>query len=98
MGYINNFVGGGNFKIAPGSDASIVVFVSAGGSFSMNGTPEFKGAIYAPEASVDLQGNVSFTGSIVANTITGGGNVTVTYSPINTSNLPIPLYSRGVWR
>jgi len=96
--FVNNFKGGGNFRIAPGADATIVVFVKAGGSFNMNGTPKFMGAIYAPEASVDLRGNVSYTGSIVANTITGAGNVTVTYSPINTSNLPIPLYSRGVWR
>lgn len=96
--YVNRFEGGGNFKIAPGSDATIVVFVKAGGSFNMNGTPEFRGVIYAPDASVDLRGNVSFTGSIVANSITGVGNVTVTYEKFNTSNLPIPLYRRGVWR
>lgn len=96
--FVNNFEGGGNFKIAPGADATIVVFVKAGGSFNMNGTPEFMGAIYAPEAPVNLQGNVSFTGSIIADTITGGGNVTVTYRSLDTSELPILLFRRGRWR
>lgn len=96
--FVNSFRGGGNFRIAPGSNATIVVFVKAGGSFNMNGTPEFRGIIYAPDALVNLSGNSSFTGSIVADTFTGGGNITLTYAGLNTSNLPIPLYRRGVWR
>lgn len=96
--YVDTFEGGGNFQTSPGSDASIMTFVSNGGTFNMNGTPEYTGGIYAPQATVNLQGNVSYTGSIVADSILGGGNATVTYKALNTSDLPIPLYLKGVWR
>ena len=41
----------------------------------MGGTPTFEGAIYAPYADVNLSGTVNFTGMIIGETITGGGDI-----------------------
>lgn len=98
--FTDNYLGGGNFTMNPDPDSnvSLVVFVSPGGLFNMNGTPNFSGAVYAPEATVHFSGVTTLTGSVIADDITGGGKITVIYEDINSDGLPINTFTMGTWQ
>jgi hypothetical protein len=89
--YVNNYVGGGTFQLAPDSNVQVNVFVTEGGSFDLAGTPNFKGSIYAPHASAVLFGNSTVTGWVIAEHVEGGGNIRLHYSPVQMAETSIDL-------
>ncbi|EEG78385.1 pilus assembly PilX N-terminal domain-containing protein [Dethiobacter alkaliphilus] len=79
--YLDNFTGGGTFAV--NDEVDIFYYVTPGGVFDMSGTPNLFGAIHAPDADVKIAGNVSVTGSVIANKITGQGSFTVVYQELD---------------
>jgi len=100
MLYVQNYTGGGNFQLNPDSDVSVNVFVMEGGIFDLAGTPNFKGAIYAPDAAAVLFGNTSVTGWVIADEAEIGGNMRLYYSPIELGavGLDLTFYRLDKWR
>jgi Tfp pilus assembly protein PilX len=72
----------GNGIVNGGGLASNLSIYATGGStqtVDLEGNPTFYGTVYAPDAAVTLKGSATYVGSIVGNTITANGDVTVYY-------------------
>ncbi len=80
------FEGRSDFVIDNDTDTHVNVYVLEDAEFKLAGTPNFTGAVYAPDATVSLSGNSSVFGWIIANTIVGSGGVNINYVPIDLVN------------
>lgn len=85
--YVNQWKSGGNFEIDHAEyDVHVNVFVydePEEGLFKLHGTPNFYGAIYAPNATFDQKGSGkgSLTGWVIANEFSGGAGMELYFYP-----------------
>lgn len=85
--YAKDFTATGNFNLDP-NNVTVNIYILEGGELSLSGSPNFRGAIYAPDATVNLDGGGSsskggsINGWIVAGIYTGGANTTINYENI----------------
>jgi len=77
------FEGRSDFVIDNDTNTYVNVYVLENAEFKLAGTPNFTGAVYAPDATVSLSGNSSVFGWIIANIIVGNGGVDINYVPID---------------
>jgi hypothetical protein len=76
-------------KISGNSSFSGHIFTGASIDFKVNGTAEYHGLVYAPEADIRANGNPDIYGIIVGNSIDFNGNkMNVIYKKIMKSSLP----------
>lgn len=66
---------------------SFMVLMPSDGAYDVS---RFRGLLYAPGASVSIQGNNAFTGAMVAGTVVNNGKTDITY--VNDANLITPSY------
>ncbi len=64
---------GGTGVVNPGSAQDLRVYSSGVGEIEVHGTAEFRGAIYAPLAEVDLQGTDNIIGAVRGGHVESGG-------------------------
>jgi hypothetical protein len=86
--YVDNFEGSGNFNYSA-SPVSLIIIVKAGGVFSLSDTPNFIGAVYAPQSEINLNGNLNFTGAIIGGEVNIVGNTLLEYKEIDSEAVPI---------
>lgn len=84
------YYGRGTFKVDPDSDANTIVFVGADGSFDLSGNTNFDGAVYAPDATVSISGNVTVNGWIIGSGVELDGNSKMQYD--STVSFPPGLF------
>ena len=80
---------GGNGIANPGFNSSLIEFQYSGaGLINLHGNGATSAVIYAPNATVDLKGNGTVYGSVIAAQINGiGGPVTIHYDRALAANL-----------
>ncbi len=94
------FEGRSDFVVDSDSDVNVNVYILEGGEFKLAGTPNFTGSVYAPDADVELSGNSTVNGWVVADNIYGKGGVDINYVPheIAETSMNINIFSIKKWR
>lgn len=84
---------------APPTAASLRISSASPGDLNLSGTSDFYGVIYAPSATVDLQGNSAVTGAVVANVLSVSGNPRFHYDEaLATDGTGAADFARLPWR
>lgn len=66
---------------------SFMVLIPSDGAYDVS---RFRGLLYAPGATVSIQGNNAFTGAMVAGDVVNNGNTDITY--VNDADFITPSY------
>ncbi len=92
--YCNQFVKKGNLNIdLDNEEVNLNVYVTKDGEFELAGTPNFHGAIYAPEATFfqSGSGSGSLNGWILAGEFRGGQGMVMHYYPYELTHTELDL-------
>lgn len=95
-----NFIGAGHFDFATDADVNVNIFVMDEGTIELSGGYNFRGAIYAPDASSVMLGESSVEGWVIADSASIGGSMSIDYSPIELGAIGIDFifYELEKWR
>jgi Tfp pilus assembly protein PilX len=98
------YVGGavdlnGNGIVNPGSAPNLAIYgLSTCSAVGINGTADFMGAIYAPQATFTLAGGARVDGAIVGNNINATGTLDFHYDEALSNFGNVTYYSLTRWR
>lgn len=91
--------GGGGVVNNTGYSANLQIYgLPTCTSVNLHGSGNYTGALYAPSAAVTVAGNVTYTGSIVGNTITVPGGPSFHYDEALATTGNVLYYTLSSWR
>lgn len=108
--YVDSFRLEGNDQINPDTERSAGQFILVANdensviTLATGGNPLFKGVIYAPNSTVNYNGNPEVTGAIIAGNFTGSGSIEITHSnDLDDSLIPVTgttesSFAKEQWR